>query len=153
MSLAVVALGEGLQLPLNVASKGATIVLFDSSVTALAAMHLVTQGLDAGETSVLKVKFSVDLLKTLQLKVIPSSACVVSYSVLLATNPAELERIMTGALSVPGFTGKLSFSEGQNGYQDVRELKKKDAESVYLSRIGSQRFHLLEYGAMAVAAI
>ncbi|CAE7433443.1 unnamed protein product, partial [Symbiodinium sp. CCMP2456] len=117
---------ERVAIPLSVKD---TIVLFDSSVAALAAMHMVTKGLDAGETSVVKINFSVDFLKTVKLKVVPNSASVVSYSVLLAETPAELERIMTGALSVSGFIGKLSVSEGPNGYQDVRELKLKDNES------------------------
>lgn len=120
---------ERVAIPLSVKD---TIVLFDSSVAALAAMHMVTKGLDAGETSVVKINFSVDFLKTVKLKVVPNSASVVSYSVLLAETPAELERIMTGALSVSGFIGKLSVSEGPNGYQDVRELKLKENESMFL---------------------
>ena len=105
-----------------------SVTMFDSAVAAFTAVRMLTKGLDASSVNVLSFKFNLpNLLQNVS--IIPSTSCFTGYSVLMAQDSVKLAEILNRAEEVTGLTGVLTVSNGEKGYEDMRQLRMKTVET------------------------
>ena len=120
----------------------ASVTMFDTQVDALTAMRKLTRGLDANSVNLVSFKFKMpDVLRSVS--VVPHTACLTGYSVLVADSSVKMANILETAEEITGVTGRINVSEGDHGYDDIRQLHQQAVESSFLGCMESVFDHVI----------